>query len=162
LRLFLGESTVSEVDLFGNARPLPLIDGENEPIDTREPKFLTGIDVDLARQRAGFRLDPPFVEASDTIHDHDIALRNNWPHAINGTLRLLEPAHWTVDERVRNFSIPAGQEFHVPIAFTFPYYELAGHKTLVAEIQFKGQPHMRLRVSTPIQLGHKGVMLTPS
>src|SRR5690606_37273453 len=101
LRLFLGESTVSEVDLFGNARPLPLIDGEHEPIATREPKFLTGIDVDLARLRAGFRLDPPFVEASDTIHHHDIVLRNTWPHEINGTLRLLEPAHWTVDERVR-------------------------------------------------------------
>src|SRR5690606_482068 len=140
-----------------------LVQGEHTIPLTDAPVFIEGIDVNLALFRAGFSVDPPFVPAEATVHPLDIRLRNPWPMAISGRVRIAEPSQWKIEPRILAFSIPAGGEQRLPVEASFGLAEEAGPRTVVAEVELNaGEQYPVLRLHAPIELGLSTLQMTPT
>jgi len=165
VHLFLGEGEVVATDPYGNRTPLPLIDGKHELVIGRQPMFIDGADINLALFRAGYRIEPNFIDTSDQVHEHDLILFNPWPGTLSGKLRITGPTNWKFANRTMNFSIPTGSRIAVPIKFTTPLYEVAGPKSVDVSITFHTRTSVeenQLDLSAPVGVGYKQITLHPS
>lgn len=156
--LFLGNEPVRMVDVDGNATEVPLgADGLHHLTIGREAKYVTGADINLALFRAGFSITPNVIEASAERHAHEIILSNPWPTAISGTLRIVEPRRWRIDERAQHFEIPAGGSVRLPMEFTLPAYEYAGRTQVVLHVDLDTGQRLSTDLTAPMDVGLLGV-----
>lgn len=163
IEMFLGSGSIVAIDPFGNETPVPLSDGSHRLALTPTPTFVEGINVELARFRAGFALDPPSLPAEAALHSAELVLHNPWPVAIGGTLRIVEPAQWKIEPRVFSFDIPAGGEQRLPMDLSFGVAEESGVKRVIAEADIVADDrYPRVRLSAPLEIGQAGLALTPS
>lgn len=152
VEMYLGQRPVL-MDVWGNAAELPLEDGVH-PVRVHDiPRFIENIDVELARFRAGFTIDEPLIVSEQTEHRRRLTLTNPWPRTISGTLRFTGPEGWDVQPIRHSFSIPAGGRVRLPVTMTFPLHEVAGPKTLSAEVDFVADRRYRVHIWTPLELG---------
>ena len=156
IEMFLG-SLPETVDVWGNRERIPLVDKKHRVQLTTTPIFIEGIDASLAKFRASFKVDPPFIES--TIGNHHRVLRffNPWPFTISGHMNLRKPEHWEIQPNQHHFSIASGHSAVVPVDLTFPVTEVAGKKRLVAHFDFLGGERYAVDVGTAIELGLKEV-----
>jgi hypothetical protein len=149
------------VDIWGNRKPVPLIDGRHHlPVGT-SPLFIENIDAKLARLRAGFQVSPDFAESVYEIHKHRISLTNPFNRTLSGRLVLHSPEHWDIRPRIIHISIPPGETLTAPIEMIFPISELAGRKFLGARIEPDNQGPI-IEIVTPLRVGMRDVLLRPS
>ena len=159
----LGDADATVVDLFGNERAAPLVDGRHIIQLDDMPVFIEGVDQRLAAFHAGFRVVPEFLPAEASLHTIEVELRNPWPVAIGGTMRFVEPRNWKIEPRVLTFSIPPGETRRLMLDVSFGLGEEAGMKRLVAELDLQAdRRHPRIRLGAPIELGLTTLHLTPS
>jgi len=145
-------------DLWGNQRPLPLIDGKHRFTATRMPLLIEHIDPRLALLRASFEIDPSFIRSTQETHERVIRLTNPWPRTISGSLQIIGPEEWTIQPRRRQFSIAAGDTAEFPVALRFPISELAGDKTLRVRADFVAEKRYVIDMATPMEVGLDDVM----
>ncbi len=158
LNLYLGDGPVA-VDVWGNRTTIPLSDRKHRFDVTDTPTFITGIDAQLALFRAGFRIDQPFIESTQTLHDRVLTLTNPWPMTVSGNLQITGPDGWTSRPTRHFFSIPAGRSVTLPIALQFPVSEVAGHKQLTVRFEFTADRPIVIDMALPIEVGLKDVTL---
>lgn len=152
VEVYLGQQPVL-MDVWGNAAALPLVDGRH-PLRVRDiPRFVENIDLELARFRAGFTINEPLIVSEQTEHRRFVTLVNPWPRTISGSLRFTGPEGWDVQPIRHSFSIPAGGSVRLPVVMTFPLHEVAGRKTLTAEVDFVADRRYRVQLWTPLELG---------
>jgi hypothetical protein len=158
LDMFIGPSPVA-IDIYGNRRPLQRSAGKQQLVVTQSPQFIDGIDMRLARLRAGFRLDPEFVVSTHARHEHALTLANPYPRTIAGRVHITGPERWDIQPRIHNFSIPAGQQVKLPVSFSFPINEIAGPKQMTAQMELEADERYTLDLSAPLTVGLQNVHL---
>jgi hypothetical protein len=109
------------------------------------PIVISGIDPDLARFQASITIDPPFVEASNRTHRHDIVVSNPWPVPIEVGLRVVRPGgvdvnakrdhSWRINPRQARLSLLPNETARVPLEITFSPAEEAGAKEFVVDAE---------------------------
>jgi len=150
--MYLGTSPVMQ-DVWGNRTRLPLIDGKHQFTVGSMPVFIHGVDPELARFRAGFTIDDPMIISEQTLHRRAVTLSNPWPRTITGSLRFTGPEGWDVQPVRHQFSIPARGRITLPVAMRFPIHEVAGLKSLTAEVEIVADRRYVIDLSTPLELG---------
>jgi len=160
---YLTEGPVTVHDIFGNASTVAPEDGRHRIALTTEPVFIEGVDVDLARFRAGFRVEPSFLPSTAERHRIDIVLENAWDDAISGRLRIVEPAHWSMSPKVRSFSAPAGETVRLPFETSFGVGEEAGPARIAVDVELQADKrYPRIRLDGQIEIGLPHVQMTAS
>jgi len=154
--MFLGPNPVVH-DVWGNTEKLQTRDGKHHVTLNETPVFITGIDPDLARFRAGFRVKPPLIESRQVPHKRTITLTNPWPRTISGQMQMLGPDGWRHQPTRHFFSIASGKTVNLPVTLTFPIAEVAGPKTLGARFEFTAQRKYTIEMSAPMRLGLPGI-----
>ena len=152
MEVYLGPRPVL-MDVWGNAAELPLVEGRHPLRVHNIPRFVENIDLELARFRAAFTIDQPLIVSEQTEHRRLLTLVNPWPRTISGSLRFTGPEGWDVQPIRHSFSIPAGGRVRLPVVMTFPLHEVAGNKTLTAEVDFVADRRYRVQLWTPLELG---------
>lgn len=152
LDLYLGANPTA-TDIHGNRFPLSPHGSKQRLSLTQQPVFIEGVDMRLARFRAGFRVDPSLAKSIHTVHEHELLIQNPWPATITGHLRITGPEHWDFSPRTADFAIPAGQTLKLPFTLTFPVYETAGEKLITAHVDLDADQRHTLDVATPIKIG---------
>ncbi len=159
----LAEGPVRVVDLFGNERTVERSDLGHIVELGPEPIFIEGVDAELARFRAAFRVAPSRVESTAERHAIELILRNPWTIAINGDLRIVEPADWSFTPRAQVFALGPGEEIRLPVAVSFGLAAEAGRLRLRAETRLvAGERYPTITLDAPIDLALTGVELLPS
>lgn len=158
--IYLGREMVSVIDVQGNRRAAARGDDGRHRLQVgRSPIFVEGADLRLAMFRAGFRLEPEFVQADAAVHHHEISLHNPWPSTITGEIRVLEPASWNFQQRVQSFSLRAGETARLPFSFSFPRYELAGRRDLEFLVRLQTDRELEFRIDAGLEIGFRNVTL---
>ena len=156
LSLYLGESPVL-IDVWGNRTRLDTVDGRHRLIVGRRPVFIAGVDADVARFRAGFTIDDPFIESTQSVHRRRLTLTNPWGRTLNGRFVMAGPEGWEIQPRIQHFSIAPGASIQVPLAIQFPVHETGGMKQLAALFDFQTDRAYEVLLQTPIELGLRNV-----
>lgn len=163
IRAYLGQGSVTVTDLYGNSEPVPPVDGLHVIRVGEAPVFVEGVDVNLARFRAGVHVEPPFISSTAERHDLDIVLQNPWPVSISGRLRIAEPAHWKIAPRVLAFTVAPGKSERIPFEASFGVAEEAGPATMVIEVELVAdRAYPPLRLTPRLDIGLPYVQLDPS
>jgi hypothetical protein len=142
LSLPLGKAPV-RVDYVGTLTPLEPANGLTSVTVGPAPVLLDHVDTSLLQLVGSFGLTDSIVPAGTGILQTNVVLRNPYPDALTGTLRLEPPAGWTIDPPSIKFSIAgqaggaagaAGGEAKYPVTLRYPYTEFAGAKTIKARL----------------------------
>ncbi|MEX2673186.1 MAG: hypothetical protein WD294_13865 [Phycisphaeraceae bacterium] len=156
LDLYLGNDPVA-VDIYGNRTELQR-EGDRQTLKlTQSPQFIENVNMQLARLRAGFNLDEPFIDSVHSRHERTLQLANPWPRTISGRMRVTGPERWDIQPQMINFSIPAGQTLDIPITLTFPISEFAGPKRLTVDLQIEADRNYELELAAPMMVGLENV-----
>jgi hypothetical protein len=155
-RLYLAESPM-QVDLWGNASPIPLENGRHELTISKQPFFVIGLDTWLQRFRASFALDPPQLESSITVHKPAVTFTNTSDQPLSGTLRLIGPKGWDIRPTRMPFSLRPHETFSQQVLFTFARNESAGGKELIGEFELDADRTYSIHTVTPFELGLRGI-----
>jgi hypothetical protein len=153
----LGQGDIRIVDLFGNSSPAPRsrgsLGGEEIRVTAgRAPIFIEGIDVQLAKFLAGFKLSPTLLESNNSRHDLELVMENPWPTGISGTVTILRPGGpdtatrdrgWRVSPRTFGISLGAAESTRVPFTVSFSPAEEMGPKQFVMEVRLSADKQYR-------------------
>jgi len=156
LDMYLGPEPVA-IDLRGNRTPIPETNGSHRLTIPRSPLFIEGIDADLARFRAQFRLEPNFITSAQGKHERTLTLANPFDRTISGNLTITGPEGWQAAPATHFFSVAAGRAIELPVALSFPISEVAGHKQLTARARFRADKAYDIDLATPLELGLPGI-----
>lgn len=154
--LYLGEEPVA-VDVWGNRTKLPTVDGRQQWQLSCTPTFFEGIDPQLALFRAAFKVEPGFIESTQILHDGTMTIANPFARTISGYVQIVEPADWRIEPRRSHFAIAAGQTTTIPLRYSFPVSEPAGHKRMVARFDFTADHRYLVDLTAGLELGLKNV-----
>ncbi len=169
---YIGDHPLREADLFGNDKPLP----PGRPgmprrlAATPTPVFIEGINEHLALFIEGLSLDPNFVDAVASEHEHSLVLKNPWPVRLTGEVQLAPPEGSRVASTWRfsptapmPFALGPGESARLPIAFSFSAAEEAGPASIAAIVRLSaGTTYPPMALGVPIRIGLKELELTPS
>lgn len=164
VRGYLGAGRVIARDMFGNARTLvPDADGGYTVPLTDAPVFIEGIDVQLARFRAGLRFEPRFIPARAEKHRIDLIVENPWPVGISGRLRISQPSDWDISPRVVALSIGPERTARIPLELSFNLGEEAGQQRVLAEVELVAERRYPIQLlPLDLEIGLPSVELLPS
>ncbi len=150
--LYLGPNP-TVTDIWGNRTPLKSANGKQQLRLTPSPQFIEGVDMPLARFRAGFAVTPALADSTHDTHHHTLHLFNPWSRTLVGRLRITGPNRWEMQPRLTNFSIPAGQTLELPLDFTFPISESAGEKLITAHAEIEADRPYELDLAASLSIG---------
>ena len=158
INLFLGQN-VNARDINGNPVNVQLSQGKHRIKIGNSPIFVTGIDTKLAVMRSRFKLSNPFILSHREPHQRIIEIYNPWDRTISGSLRLTDPARWSIKPEKADFFIAAGETYRLPVTLNFPSNETAGKKHLAAAVEFTAKSQYKISLETEIEIGLKDVEL---
>lgn len=132
---YLGEQTILVRDPFGNATE-SIPNGGEHKIGLRDmPVYVEGIDVELARFRAGLALDPRFIQSEARKHYVDLVMTNPWDMPISGRIRFKEPEAWKITPRVLNFQLGPEETERFELSLVLSGGEEAGPRRVLTEVE---------------------------
>jgi hypothetical protein len=157
VRLVLADGAIRAVDPFGNARRIDPIDGiHTVPVDDM-PVFVEGIDLALARFRAGFRIEPRFIRSFHRVHERSIVLTNPFENGISGELWLAPPPDCDMTPRRHEFIIPPGGEVRLPLRIILDRSAIAGPKRIDARIELIAGAEHQITTHATIEIGWEDI-----
>lgn len=159
ISMLLAHNPVQIIDAFGNRRTAPINNGVHEIQLDSMPIFITGIDENLARFRAGFGITPPFIVARRQIHEHAIQISNPWDIPISGSLRLSAPDHWRAAPRRHEFSIRPHETIELPLNMTSDPGVSIGHVPFHANIELLADRDYEFEITTHLEVGLRELAL---
>lgn len=157
LAINLGQNPL-QVDLSGNASPLlhTTAEADNNAVQLvvgPEPKFLIGVDAELAQLRASVIIDNPMLESDFKPHTRNLLFQNKSSKPIAGTVKLVPPSGWAINPPSFAFSLNPGEKFNRTIEIQFPYNSVAGTKTIEARFVTQDQGQQKFTVPLTVKLG---------
>lgn len=176
-------SKVSVTDVFGNRQLLDAPRPEESGAATsllrvpvgESPVFIEGVDPYLAMFAASFKLDPAYIPAVVTEHEHTLHLSNPWPVRITGKLQLRDSESgspfssrtssedWTITPKgIIDFAIEPGESMELPVTISLGSAQVAGVRdfSVVAKVNADRQ-YPAIRLKTPVEIGLKSIELIP-
>ncbi|MBL8759015.1 MAG: hypothetical protein JNK35_11355 [Phycisphaerae bacterium] len=169
---YLGEGPLRVVDVFGNERAL---EGGRAGSPQRvaagvSPVVVEGINEQLALFIEGLSLEPSFVNAVASEHEHWLAVTNPWPVRLTGEVQLAAPEGSRAKSSWR-FSPTApmpivlgpGERVRLPVTFSFSAAEEAGPTALRAIVRLNaGRAYPAMSLGVPITIGLRDLDLGAS
>lgn len=174
LQLYLGPDEISISDPFLNvSRPTmqsttarAQIRGHVVPLSSM-PAFIEGVDVNVVALAASFRVEPPFIPATNESHDRTLVLRNPFQTTIDIRYYIAKPGSddegrpdrsWSVSPRSGTIQIPPGVEGRIPITVVPSPVEESGPKEFVLDAQINAdRAYGWIQVAAIAELGLPGV-----
>ncbi len=161
IHMYLGEAPRT-VDVWGNTKAASVDNGKHRVALSRTPVFIEGIDLPLARFRASFTLDEPFIPSTQVPHQRTVKFTNPWPMTINGRFTFTGPGGWTINPQRQLFALAPGASVEMPVAMSFPVNEPAGDKRLAARFEFTADRDYVVDLGAPMGVGLEDVRLEAS
>lgn len=155
----LGSGPIQLTDLWGRTSRVGLTPRGHVFHIGREPTFIEGIDANMCRLRKSLRIDPPFALSKRATQEAAIVLENPWSVAVSGTLTILAPEDLQFSPRTHGFSMPAGGEARLPIAFSVPRSMTSGRIPVLVSINGTAIEPFRATIETPLELGNPNVRI---
>jgi hypothetical protein len=134
LRGRFAEDALAVRDHEGNARVAEVEDGMHAVALTQTPRFITGVDLDLALFRAALRFEPSFLESRAQRHTVELVAENPWSVPIRLAIGFASPESWAFVPRVARATIPPGESVRLPVELTFDVGEASGRRVVEAEV----------------------------
>jgi hypothetical protein len=174
LQLYLGPDEITISDPFLNLTR-PTIRGTTARAQTRNhivplsamPVFVEGVDVNVVALAASFRVEPPFIPATNESHDRTLVLRNPFRTTIDIRYYIAKPGSddegrpdrsWSVSPRMGTIQIPPGVEGRIPITVVPSPVEESGPKEFVLDAQINAdRAYGWIQVAAIAELGLPGV-----
>lgn len=173
LRLALGAADCQVVDIFGNSSPAAMTSESAQVGDRRvsdiplghAPVFVEGVDIELVRFVAGFRLEPPTLETTAQARVHEMIFRNPWPVTLAARYVIVEPGgfdpatgardrSWRITPRSGRFQAAPGQEVRVPVSVSYGAAEEAGPRDWVLDLELTaGRVYESVRLRWRVDVG---------
>ncbi len=149
---------LARTDLSGNTAPLPPTPADGPPTVVvragASPQILTGVDVPLARFRAGVVLDPPVVESvllrPQVRHLH---LTNPYARPVSGIVRLRGPAGWTLSPPTFTFELAAGESLDRDVGIDLPVNARTGRNVVRADVDLQADRPVRMSMPLAMTVG---------
>ena len=161
--LLLGED-VTEVDVWGRQRPLPL-----QMVDGRRvhrvhvgtvPKFLVGVDASLAEFRMSVALDRERIDSvlgrSQTV---GVRFKNPISRPVSGQIRMLPPPTWSGNFQSQNWELLPHRATTSRFQVVLGNNATVGEYELPIDFEFDTNPPTRIRVHRPLSVGPEGFEL---
>jgi hypothetical protein len=161
-RLIFEDRVVHLVDAMGNRSRLDPPSGVHDVALGELPVLIEGINLPLARFRAGITVEPAHLPSQHRAHERALVVRNPWPVGIAGTLRLTAPDELELSPRRVPFSVEAGAEARVPLTFVFDRGIVAGPRTIEIEAEVTADRSYHVRTAVTVDVGWREIELTPS
>lgn len=151
LELYLGPDAISAADPFMN-RSVPTIRAGSSrsqvhlhvvPLSPM-PVFIEGVDAGIVALGASFRVEPPFIPATNEAHERTLVIRNPFRTTIDLRYFISKPGtdesgrpdrSWNVSPRSGSILVPPGEEGRIPITVVPSSVEEAGPKQFVLDAQ---------------------------
>jgi len=151
--LYLGRD-VRQVDLWGH-EVKPRTEGHRQVIEVDAiPKFVTGLDVPVARWRMQFRF------AQDRLpsifgrpHQNRYTLENTFTRGVAGQATLCVPEDWIPQPRQVSFRLAEGEAMQQPFSITFPYNANSGRHPVRLDFDIQGKEPLRFSVYRRMDVG---------
>lgn len=177
LRLALGAADCTVLDIFGNASPAPMASEFAQVGDRRvertvsniplghAPVFVEGVDIELVRFVAGFRLEPATLETTSQARVHEMVFRNPWPVTLAARYVIAElggfdprtgarDRSWRITPRSGRFQATPGQEVRVPVSVSYGTAEEAGPRDWVLDLELTaGRVYESVRLRWRVDVG---------
>ena len=165
-------------DTFGNRLPA----GPETPGTTggglvriavgESPVFVEHVDPYLTMFAASLKMEPGFVPAVVSEHEHRILLNNPWPIRLTGRLQIKQnegeqsvrarSGDWTITPSVTDFSVGPGETASIPVTLAFGPGQLAGSKDLwIVAKPVADRTYPAVRVKTTLEVGLPDLELAP-
>ncbi|HWB19036.1 MAG TPA: hypothetical protein VG711_01955 [Phycisphaerales bacterium] len=160
VQLQLGESTADVTDIHGNTRAVYPVNGVHNVMIGRLPVFIRNIDVHLAEFRGMFSIEPQFVPAESSLHEHEVVVHNPWDSPITVTVRLHDNADWHILPQVLTVPVAAGQTARIPITIVLDRNVIAGVKDVHADVTVSAETEVNLQLRVPIEIGLTSVQMS--
>lgn len=175
--LFLGDTQISRVDIFGNHTPIEpdTIPGLDIPVHrievTREPVFLEGVDTTLVSFLASLTLKPDTLASTGDMHEASVTIVNPWRVPVRGAVYIVEPGgysdpdgvidrSWRISPRKLPFRLNPGETREFPVNIAFSLAEEAGQKRVIMDVELVAeQDHGIVRTDQPLNIGLPGIDL---
>lgn len=162
VEVLLSEHPVRLVDAFGNTTTVTANKGTHSVPVTDLPIFVEGINLQLARFRAAFRIEPPFVPSMHRVHDAELVLENPWDIGISGSIRLRDVEGCEITPRRRDFAMLPHEEIRVPLNIVLDRSAVSGRRRVDADVRISANGTYRLTTHATLDVGWKDVELRPS
>lgn len=174
LEIYLGPDEITISDPFLN-RSEPTIRVASDRAQTKNhvvplspmPVFVEGVDVNIVALAASFRVEPPFIPATNESHDRTLVIRNPFRSTIDIRYYIAKPGSddegrpdrsWSVTPRTGTIQIPPGVEGRIPITVVPSPVEESGPKLFVLDAQINAdRAYGWIRVAAIAELGLPGV-----
>jgi hypothetical protein len=140
--LLLGQH-LTQIDLWGNRRPVPQVESVASVDLTAMPVFITDIDPQISRTRRSFRFQSDGIPAAYRRHQTAVEFTNGFCRGISGYIELRAPQGWNIDPTVIRFDLAEGEKLVQPLVVTVPYNETVGEKEFVAEFHIDAKTAYR-------------------
>ncbi len=164
VRALLGYGPVTVRDHFGNEETVYPVRGEHVIPLGPTPVFISGIDTELVRFRAGLKLDPGFLESRAQRHSVSLTIENPYPESIQVAVRFASPEGWDFGPRVVRTSVRGNGRATVPVEIALGVGETSGLREVRAEVALTtaGGEQPVQRVPLFMELGMKDLRVSPS
>jgi hypothetical protein len=156
--LLLGEKA-EQVDLWGQRKSLPTVNGRQQITLGRTPSFIIRSSTWLMDFRRQFHVEPSLLEASFDKRSYEVVFRNTYHEPISGLLRLIPPKGWEVRPFRMSFSLEPGEEFRRELDVLFPLNAESGLKAFVGDITVDADRRYRMRIPAWFELGLEDIDL---
>jgi len=118
------------VDLWGRRYALQRDDGRVVLRPRAAPTLIAGCDATTLALRSSVRFEPATLNSTYTEHAGRIHFINPYSKPAAGTLRLTGPAGWSIQPRVKRFSVGPGDRWSQAVTIRFPYSATTGLKRI--------------------------------
>jgi hypothetical protein len=161
-RWFLGHEPVLGVDAFGNTFEVPLDGSEHVIVPDELPRFIEHINLELAKFRASFSLNPNMVLSMNRVHEHMVELLNPWNMTISGEIKLADTDDLDISPRTLPFTIRPGATARLPVQIRVGRNVLAGQKSILASASINADREYNVELQTTTTVGLPDVAFSAS
>lgn len=153
IKMLLADGPVVVKDVFGNTKMVYVEDGYHTIKLDNLPVFIEGVDINLAKFRAGFEFTPSFIPARRQEHEHEIKLSNPWDVPISVDIRLIAPENWRISPRRHRVTIQPGEVISQPVTLTFDPGVVAERTFVEAQIELVADRDYKLNIHVELEVG---------
>ena len=160
-RLYLGDTTVEMVDLWGRRTVVPTEPktGAHLVPVSKVPVILRKLDAPLIRFQLAMRFEKGSIRSEYGAHPEALLGHNTFDQGINGTVKIHFPKDWKVEPSHWPLQLGAQEQFRLPMELRFPQLGTLGEVTTQIECELSSKRLYKFTLYRPYELGTGDVTL---